>query len=367
MSHGTLCERCTSWYPEPGGLTSKSLKGTDSMRPNQDDGYWVGFDLGGTKMQAVLFDRRFNIVARRKKKTRGSEGAEAGIERIISSIEKLLEEGQVSPGKLSGIGVGCPGPLNLEEGVILNAPNLGWKDVPLRRLLEQQFDCFATICNDVDAGVFGEYRFGAASGARTALGVFPGTGIGGGLVYEGKIYRGATSSCLEIGHVPVVPNGKYCGCGRRGCLETVASRLAISAEIAQAAYRGQAPHVLRLAGTDLANIRSGVLAEAIEAGDDIVEKIIRGGAHQLGTALAGFVNILLPDVIVLGGGLVEALPQIYLSEIADALAAHVMPAYVNQSVIRVAQLGDDAGAMGAAAWAQCESQERPRQLAGVAG
>ncbi len=337
------------------------------MKPGQDEGYWIGFDLGGTKMQAVLFDRRFQVVARRKKKTRGNEGAEAGVERIAASIEKLLEEAQVPASQLAGIGVGCPGPLNLEEGVILDAPNLGWRNVPLRRILEQQFDCFVTICNDVDAGVFGEYRFGAAAGARSVLGVFPGTGIGGGLVYEGKIYRGATASCLEIGHFPVDPNGKFCGCGRRGCLETVASRLAISAEIAMAAYRGQAPNLLRLAGTDLANIRSGTLAESIMAGDKVVEEIVRSGARHLGTAIAGFVNVLLPDVIVLGGGLIESLSQIYLTEVKAAMSQHVMPAFEHAVELKVAQLSDDAGAMGAAAWAQSESTQRPRVIAGVAG
>jgi glucokinase len=330
------------------------------MKANQDDGYWVGFDLGGTKMQAAVLDRRFSVVARRKKKTRGNEGAEAGVERIVNTIEKLLEDAQVPSSKLAGIGIGCPGPLNLDDGVILDAPNLGWRNVPIRRILEQEFDCFATICNDVDAGVFGEYRFGAAGGARVALGVFPGTGIGGGLVYEGRIYRGSTSSCLEIGHFPVERDGKYCGCGRRGCLETVASRLAIAAEVAQAAYRGQAPNLVRITGTDLANIRSGALAEAIMAGDEIVERIVRGGAHRLGVALAGFVNMLLPDVIVLGGGLVEALPQIYLSEVRGALEAHVMPAYHGMTDVKVAQLGDDAGALGAAAWAQLEAQQRPQ-------
>ena len=250
--------------------------------------------------------------------------------------------------------------------MILNAPNLGWKNVPIRRILEKKFDCFTTICNDVDAGLFGEYRFGAAGGVRTALGVFPGTGIGGGLIYEGKIYRGSTSSCLEIGHVPVEPNGKFCGCGRRGCLETVASRLAIAAQIAQAAYRGQAPNLLRLAGTDLANIRSGTLAEAIMAGDQIVEQIVRNGAHRLGVALAGFVNILLPDVIILGGGLVEALPQIYLSEVRAALEDHVMPSYHGMTDVKVAQLGDDAGAMGAASWSQYEASELPRVVSASA-
>lgn len=320
---------------------------------------WVGFDLGGTKMNAVLFDRKFEPLSRRRKKTKGSEGATAGIERIRLTIEKLLEEAGLTPAQLGAIGVGCPGPLDLDEGVILAAPNLGWKDVPLKKILEREFGCPVRICNDVDAGVYGEYRFGAADGARTALGVFPGTGVGGGLIYQGEIFRGAHASCLEIGHVPVVLDGALCGCGRRGCLETVASRLAMSAEIAKAAYRGQAPHILSVAGTDLANLRSGTIQEAIEAGDTIVESIVRDGARFLGFALAGAVNLLAPDVIVLGGGLVEALPRIYMDEVGAALQRHVMPSYQKTFELRVAKLKDDAGAMGAAAWARhCVEEQR---------
>ncbi len=313
---------------------------------------WVGFDLGGTKMHAVLFDRRFQVLARRKKKTRGHEGAEAGLERICSTIDKLLEEGKCTRQQLTGIGIGVPGPIDMEGGVIVEAPNLGWKDVPLQELLEKKYGCPVAVCNDVDAGVFGEYRFGAAAGARSALGVFPGTGIGAGMIYEGRIFRGKKSSCLELGHMPVVSEGAPCGCGRRGCLETVASRLALSAEVAKAAYRGQAPHLLRVAGTDLANIRSGVLAESIAAGDKIVEQILREGARQLGLVMAGVVNLLLPDVIVLGGGLIEALPKIFLEEISEQLKKHVMPAFSKSWELRVAKLGDDAGVMGCAAWAQ---------------
>ncbi|OYW19409.1 MAG: hypothetical protein B7Z55_08880 [Planctomycetales bacterium 12-60-4] len=172
------------------------------------------------------------------------------------------------------------------------------------------------------------------------------------MVYEGQIYRGKHSSCLELGHVIVDPGGTPCGCGRRGCLETVASRLAISAEIAKAAYRGQAPHLLRVAGTDLANIRSGTLAESIRAGDVIVEQIVRDGARKLGTTLAGFVNVLLPDRIVLGGGLVEALPEIYLEEVKNELKLGVMPAFAHSFELCVAKLGDDAGVIGTATWAQ---------------
>ena len=313
---------------------------------------WVGFDLGGTKMNAMLFDSQFGVRGRRRKKSRGSEGVELGLERIVAGIAKLLEEGQMSKDHLGGIGVGCPGPLDMEEGIILEAPNLGWKNVPLKRSLEREFGCPVFVCNDVDAGVYGEFRFGAAEGARTALGVFPGTGIGGAMIYEGKIFRGKTGSCLEIGHVPVVPDGALCGCGRRGCLETVASRLALSAEIAKAAYRGQAPYILRVAGTDLANIRSGTIKEAIEAGDKVVEEILRDGAQQLGNVLAGVVNLLAPDVIVLGGGLVEALPRLFLEEVGKTVAKQVMPSFLKTYELKVAKLGDDAGAMGAAAWAR---------------
>ncbi|WP_010586787.1 ROK family protein [Schlesneria paludicola] len=316
------------------------------------DRAWVGFDLGGTKMNAMLFNDEFEVRGRRRKKSRGSEGVEAGIERIVASIAKLLEEAQLPRESLGGIGIGCPGPLDLEEGVILEAPNLGWKNVPLKKSLEKEFGCPVFVCNDVDAGVYGEYRFGAADGARTALGVFPGTGIGGAMIYEGKIFRGKTGSCLEIGHVPVVPDGALCGCGRRGCLETIASRLALSAEIAKAAYRGQAPYILRVAGTDLANIRSGTIKESIDAGDKIVDEILRNGAQQLGLVLAGAVNLLAPDVIVLGGGLVEALPKLFLEEIGKALAKQVMPSFSKSYEVRIARLGDDAGAMGAAAWAR---------------
>lgn len=313
---------------------------------------WVGFDLGGTKMNAMLFDGRFGVRGRRRKKSRGSEGVELGVERIVAGIVKLLEESQTPRESLGGIGIGCPGPLDLEEGIILEAPNLGWKNVPLKKSLEKEFGCPVYVCNDVDAGIYGEYRFGAAEGARTALGVFPGTGIGGAMVYEGKIFRGKSGSCLEIGHVPVVPDGALCGCGRRGCLETVASRLALSAEIAKAAYRGQAPYILRVAGTDLANIRSGTIKEAIEAGDKVVEEIVREGIQQLGNVLAGVVNLLAPDVIVLGGGLVEALPKIFLDEVGKTVAKKVMPSYLKTYELKVAKLGDDSGAMGAAAWAR---------------
>src|SRR5690606_17536070 len=138
-------------------------------------------------------------------------------------------------------------------------------------------------------------------GARTVVGVFPGTGIGAGCVYDGRILAGAAISCMEIGHMQVVRGGKLCGCGRRGCLETEASRLAIAAEAAKAAYRGQAPNLMKLAGTDLSDIRSGTLAEAIKQGDKIIEQIVVDAAGWIGDAVASVVHLIAPDTVVLGG------------------------------------------------------------------
>jgi glucokinase len=314
--------------------------------------HFVGFDLGGTKMMAAVFNPEFRLLGRRRRKTKGSEGAKAGLERIVQSIRDALEEGKVDTDWLAGIGVGCPGNIDLEKGIVIDSANLGWRNFQIRDALEKEFKCPAVILNDVDAGVFGEYRFGAGKNARCLVGVFPGTGIGGGCIYEGQILRGKNVSCFEIGHVQVNPNGLPCGCGRIGCLETEASRLAISAAAAMAAFRGEAPNLLASAGTDLENIRSGTLAEAIKAGDTIVERIVERAARLIGSAVGDVVNLLAPDVVVLGGGLVEAMPEIFVEEVEAAARQRAAPPFAKTFKVAAARLGDDAVVRGAAAWAE---------------
>jgi glucokinase len=322
------------------------------MASKDDNTHWIGFDLGGTKMLATVFNSVFKSVGRDRTKTKGYEGAEAGISRIIKTIRKAMESAEISEEQLGGIGIGIPGPLDLDRGVILNTPNLGWKDVKIKDLLEDEFHCPTIIANDVDAGVYGEYRFGAGRDARTVVGVFPGTGIGGSCVYEGNILRGKTGSCMEIGHVQVAPEGPLCGCGRRGCLEAVASRLVIASLAAAAAYRGQAPHLLEQSGTDLSDVRSGALAASVAAGDTVVESIVREAARHIGRAVAGVVHLLSPDVVVLGGGLVEAMTELFVGEVRDAAKQRVLPSFADTFEVVAATLGDDAGVMGNAAWAQ---------------
>jgi len=314
--------------------------------------HWVGFDLGGTKMLAVVFDENFKILVRKRRKTRAQEGAKGGLFRMIGLIQVALEEAGLSADDLAGIGVGCPGPLDLDKGIVIEMPNLGWKNTKVRAELEDAFRCPVVILNDVDAGIYGEFRFGAARDARCVVGVFPGTGIGGGAVYQGEILRGTSGSCMEIGHIPVVHDGPHCGCGRRGCLEAVSGRLAISAAAASAAYRGEAPHLLATTGTDLGNIRSRAISESIAAGDAIIETIVRDAARTIGWAMAGVVNLLAPDIILLGGGLVEDMPELFREEIDAAIKARVMPSYENSFTTKIAKLAGNASVTGAAAWAR---------------
>lgn len=312
---------------------------------------WIGFDLGGTKMLAKVFNDRYETIGRAKQKTQGAKGMKAGLARMVDTAAAALDNAGVDASRLAGIGVGCPGPINPEKGVIVEAPNLGWKNVPVEAHLGKAFGVRAVICNDVDAGVYAEYQAGAARGARCAVGIFPGTGIGAGAVINGRLLHGASLSCMELGHIPLFPETS--GKGENGTtLEMECSRLKIAAEAARAAYRGQAPHLLKACGTDIANITSGALAKAIEAGDTAIEDIVRRAATLLGCGVATVVHLLAPDVIVLGGGLVEAMPGIYLETVRKSAQDRVLGPYKKSFKIVTAELAEDAGAMGAAAWAR---------------
>ena len=318
---------------------------------NSDD-VWVGFDLGGTKMLAIAYDNQWKPLGRRRRKTRGRDGAESGIDRIGSTIDRLLNENDLDPSRVVGIGIGCPGPIDLDHGRLLTAPNLGWDDVDIRDYLKKRFECDVAVLNDVDAGVYGEYRFGAAQGARCAVGIFPGTGIGGGCVYEGRILQGTGISCMEVGHTRISSSSRASGFELPGTLEAEASRLTIAAEAAKAAYRGEAPHLLKTAGTDLKDIRSGALADAVENGDEAIKRLVTTAAETLGMGVVNIVHILAPDLIVLGGGLVEAMEELIVGTVKNTARDSVMETYRDRFDVVAAKLGDDAGALGAAAWAK---------------
>ena len=314
--------------------------------------YWIGYDLGGTKMLCSVYDDGFELIAQKRRKTKGQEGMAAGLDRVVETTLATLEKANLKPEQISGLGIGCPGPLDLEKGIMLEAPNLGWKNAKVREALEKKFPFPAVVINDVDAGVFGEYRFGAGKSAHCLFGLFPGTGIGGGCVYEGRILQGRRLSCMEVGHVQVMPDGPLSGGGHRGTLESVGSRLSIAGAAAQAALRGQAPNLFKEVGADVAEIRSSALANSVKAGDKVVETIIRIAAEHIGTAVGGIVHVLAPDMIVLGGGLVEAMPKLIQESVEKAAREFVLPCYRDSFKVVTAELGDDAAVLGAAAWAK---------------
>lgn len=315
---------------------------------------WIGFDLGGTKMLAIAYDEDWEVVGRRRRKTRGREGSDSGIERIGSTIDRLLSENDIDKGRIAGIGIGCPGPIDLDKGRILTTPNLGWDDVDVGDFLQQRFGCPVVVVNDVDAGVFGEYLFGSAKGSRCAVGIFPGTGVGGGCVYEGRILRGAGISCMEVGHTRISSSTRISGYELAGTVEAEGSRLTIAAEAAKAAHRGDAPYLLKRAGTDLAEIRSGAIADAIKNGDTSIRRLVEEAAEAIGLAVANIVHLLAPDKIVLGGGLIEAMEELFVGTVRKTARKSVMNVYKDRFEVVAAKLGDDAGVLGAAAWAKQE-------------
>ena len=246
---------------------------------------WVGFDLGGTKMLTIAYDEKWNSVGSEKRKTRGkSKDSDFGVHRIASTIDRLFSKNDLSIDQVAGIGIGCPGPIDLEKGRILTTPNLGWDDVDIKEFLQQRFDVPVVVLNDVDAGVYGEYKFGAAKGARCAVGIFPGTGVGGGCVYDGRILQGSGISCMEIGHTRISSSTRSSGFDLPGTVEAETSRLTIAAEASKAAFRGDAPWLAKEVGTDIADIRSGALADAVANGDEAVKRLIQeaGRVDRLG-------------------------------------------------------------------------------------
>ena len=270
----------------------------------------VGVDLGGTKILAAVVAEDGTLLGQAKKKTKADKGPLDVLGRMATTINEAIEDAGLARKDIAAIGVGSPGPLDPEAGIVVVAPNLGWKNVNVKAHLEGEFHIPTFIENDVNVGTLGEHRLGAGQGVSDLVGIFVGTGIGGGIILGGRLYQGFNKTAGEIGHMVIVDDGPLCGCGNRGCLEAVASRVAIAAEVAALAARGDAPYIAEHCGSDLRKIRSGTLARAIEAGDAFVESVVRKAAYNVGIGVANVINLLSPAAVVLGGGLVEAMEQI---------------------------------------------------------
>lgn len=319
----------------------------------------AAIDLGGTKMLAALLDENYKVVAERKIKTPGTRDGHQIRDLIVSLIRELLEESGEGPEGLAAIGVAVPSAVDLEEGIVHNTPNIGFSDYPLRAELAKYFSCLILVENDVNAGMYGEFSRGCAKGMRNVVGMFPGTGIGGGLIIDGRLYRGSRGSAAELGHMRVQDGGRVCGCGRYGCLETVASKTALAKDLVALAATGKAPVVFQDAGSDFNKIRSGLIRKSVKAGESDVLALVQRMARYLGIGMANCVTIFDPDAIVLGGGLIEKLQAEIVPIAEKSMREHAQDYMVKDVKVLISSLGDHAVVTGLAALAREQLASTP--------
>jgi glucokinase len=307
----------------------------------------LGIDLGGTKVLAAVLDRDGKIVARARAKTRGWRDDEKVFATIAQAGHRAIERAGIDPENIAGVGIGSPGPIDFDTGYIIETANLRFKNFPLGPRIAEAFSRPAIVENDVNAAVYGEYRSGAARGAQDVLGVFVGTGIGGGLILNGSLYRGFSKSAGEVGHMIVDVGGPKCGCGNRGCLEAVASRTAISREIRKAIKRGYRSDVLKRV-EDSESLSGKQLRVAYDSGDKLVRKVIHRSAEVIGLGIGSQLNLLGLEMVVLGGGVVEAFGDEFVGRVERVARDIAFDANSKDVKMVRAALGDDAGVIGVA-------------------
>ena len=313
----------------------------------------VGVDMGGTKILSAVIDAEGNILGTAKVSTKADEGTSAVLDRIADSIQKAIDKSGVNEASIEAIGIGAPGPLDPATGVVIFAPNLGWRDVPLKAELEARTGISTFVDNDVNVGTLGEHAFGAAQGVQNVVGIFVGTGIGGGIILKGELFHGASKTAGEVGHIIVKAGGPRCGCGTRGCLEAIASRTAMAKQFRKAIKKkGKKSVLTKLTDGDLSVVRSGVLVKAIRANDKLTLKVFKKVTKYLGIGVGSIVNFLNPEMIVLGGGVVEALDDTFIDNIRTYAEKYALPDTLNGVQIVRAKLGDNSGILGAAALAR---------------
>jgi glucokinase len=308
----------------------------------------VGVDLGGTKILAGVVSADNRILGRGKRNTPAKEGGPAITQAMTECVAEALQSAGISRDEIAGGGIGSPGPLDAKTGVILFSANLNVKNYAIGPELSAYLDRPVLVQNDVRVGGYGEFRLGAGRGYRDIIAAFVGTGIGGCIIMGGEIVTGSTGNAGELGHTVVKAGGPRCGCGARGCMEAMASKTAIQRRISKAVRKG-IPTVL---GEKMARkggrLKSGDLAEAVAARDPVAVKATQRAAHFLGLGLGGLVNVLGPEIVIIGGGVAGALGDHWVDLARTAARSQILTDPEGHIEIVRATLGDDAGILGAA-------------------
>ena len=310
----------------------------------------LGIDIGGTNLVvgAVAQDGSA-LYGFRSEPTRSETGETDVLERLVRLARASMDDARAEhPGAMfAGVGVGAPGPIDRASGMVLLTPNLGWTDVPLRQILSDALSLPAALDNDANCAVLGECWRGAARGAKDAIGITIGTGIGGGIVVDGKLYHGASDCAGEIGHTTIDTEGRRCKCGNYGCLEAYASGPAIALRCVEAIQAGSESTIPAMVGGDLTQVTAATVYEASHMGDELASEVVRDTAYYLGAGIANLVNIFNPDSVVICGGVTRAGDKLF-QPLQREVAKRAFKPAVKVCRIVPGELDGSAGVYGAA-------------------
>lgn len=322
------------------------------LRAGAEPRWIVGVDLGGTNVSVGLVPWEGGApLALRKERTLAAEGGAAVVDRVVRMIREAVGEVLAATGApdeaVAGVGMGCPGPLNRETGVVVTTPNLGWRDFPFRDLVTGAVGMPGTLDNDANCATYGEWWMGAGRGVDTLVGLTLGTGIGGGIVLNGELFHGVSDAAGEIGHMSINFHGRRCKCGNYGCLEAYASGPNIAARAVEGIEAGAVSILSGMAGGDLASLTAAHVSEAALQGDAYAHEVMQETAKLLGVGVANVVNALNPGAVVIAGGVTRAGDHLFEPLRAEVRRRAFRPAAEACRIVP-AELPETAGVVGAA-------------------
>jgi glucokinase len=309
------------------------------------DDLYGAIDLGGTNVRAIIATLEGDVRGERMQPSNAHEGLEPTLTSIVDALNRAAHSAKVRVDQLRALGICSAGWVDSEQGIVPAAPQLpGWHDVPLTLILQERTGIRAFLENDANAAALGELVFGCGRGVRHLVYITVSTGIGGGIIADGKLYGGAKGSAGEIGHTVIDPNGPLCGCGNRGCLESLASGTAIARRGEEIAARDESRALVQLKAKG-ERITAEAMAEAALAGDAACKEVFAEAGRFLGIALANVVNLLSPELIVIGGGVARE-PQLFMPQAEDTMRALGLSEPLKHVRVTLAELGDMAGPLG---------------------
>jgi glucokinase len=324
--------------------------------------FMVGIDMGGTRVRALVVDAQNRVLGMQRAPTYPKQKPERVVGDLALLVKGAVDQAHLKLSDLRTVSIGVPGAVDPERGIVQHAPNLGWKKVALGPKLEALLHVPVFVENDVNIGVMGEYVLGAGQGVRNLVGIFVGTGIGGGILRDGQLYQGARGAAGEVGHIILEVNGPRCGCGNLGCAEALASRTAMEREVRAALRRGEqsiVPKLMRERGRE--RMTSSIIQKALKQHDPVMGKVMERAQFYLGILVANVVNMLDPECVIIGGGIVARLGKAYVTPIRKTAYEHFLRRNDARRVkIVPGLLGDGAGPLGAVVLARQRLEAKKR-------